>query len=168
MKRFVEKLPLLLIFLIAVAFSIKSFREPDLWWQIRTGEWILENHQIPKQDVFSFTFEGTKWINAKWGFEVIAALLTKAAGPEFVFVLQALISCLLVFFLIKAAEQIRNPKSLPDPQAGEIRNLSIPLSLLLTLIAMEYRIIGRPEMFSHLFTVAFLFFLLRSRKEESN
>ncbi|MES2621430.1 MAG: tetratricopeptide repeat protein [Bacteroidota bacterium] len=158
MKKFQDKLPLVLCFLIAIAFSIKSLREPDLWWQIRTGEWILENHQIPKQDVFSYTYEGAKWINVKWGFEVLAALIAKVSGPESIFILQAIISCLLVFFLIKTAKQFKLSSF----------NLSFSLAALFTLVAAEYRIIGRPEMFSHLFTVVFLFVLLRNHKEESN
>lgn len=154
MKKYLDKLPLLLIFLIAIAFSIKSFREPDLWWQIRTGEWILEHHEIPKQDIFSYTFAGKEWINVKWGSEVLFALVTKLSGPESIFIIQAIVSCLLGFFLIKTAEQ----KS----------NLSLSFALILSLVAIEYRIIGRPEMFSHLFVVVFLFFHLRHRKEPSN
>lgn len=154
MKKYLNKLPLLLIFLIAVALSIKSFREPDLWWQIRTGEWILEHHQIPKQDIFSYTFAGKEWINVKWGSEVLFAIVTKLSGPESVFIIQAIVSCLLVFFLIKIAKT----KS----------NLSLSIALILSLVAIEYRIIGRPEMFSHLFVVVFLFFHLRHRNDPSN
>lgn len=163
LKKYLDKLPLILIFFIAVAFSIKSFREPDLWWQIRTGEWILEHHEIPKHDIFSYTFEGKEWINVKWGSEVLFALITKFSGPESVFVIQAIVSCLLVFFLIKISIGVRSPKS-------EVRSKTIPLSIafLASLVAIEYRIIGRPEMFSHLFVVVFLFFQLRHRKELSN
>ncbi len=163
MKKYFDKLPLILCFPIAIAFSIKSLREPDLWWQIRTGEWILEHHEIPKHDVFSFTYEGAKWVNVKWGFEVVAALITKISGPECVFILQAIISCLIVFFLIKAAKKLQTTNY-------ELRteSITLPTAILFSLIAMEYRIIGRPEMFSHLFTVVFLFLLLRNQKTESN
>jgi len=157
LKKYLDKLPFVLIFLIGIAFSIKSLREPDLWWQIRTGEWILEHQEIPKHDVFSYTYEGAKWINVKWGSEVLFALVTKISGPECVFILQALLTSLLVFFLIK----ISRLTMCSSP-------LAISVALLFSLIAMEYRIIGRPEMFSHLFTIVFLFFHLRNRKEGSN
>ncbi|MBK6446242.1 MAG: hypothetical protein IPF81_13385 [Bacteroidetes bacterium] len=45
-------------YLITIAFSIKALKEPDVWWQIRTGEWILEHHQVPVSDVFSYTQSG--------------------------------------------------------------------------------------------------------------
>src|SRR5262245_59756863 len=88
---------LLLSYLLAFALSIKSFREPDLWWQIRTGEWILEHNAVPKTDVFSYSMQGTPWINIKWGFEAAAAFVARLLGPESVFILQAMVSCLLVF-----------------------------------------------------------------------
>lgn len=150
MKKRIEQLALVFLYLIAIAFSIKSLREPDLWWQIRTGEWILQNHQIPKQDIFSFTFNGTPWINIKWGSEVLFAAVANVTGPESVFVLQALVSCLLVFFMLRTC-------------AATIRIESM-VAVFISVIAMEYRIIGRPEMFSHLFTAVFLFLLLRNRQ----
>lgn len=147
------------MFLLAIAFSLKSLREPDLWWQIRTGEWILENGQIPKQDIFSYTFSGAEWVNVKWGSEVLYALLTKAAGPECVFLLQALVACLLVFTLLRLSKAFS--------PAQETFSWPAVLAVLFTLIASEYRINGRPEMFSHLFTVVFLWLLLQHRKNPS-
>ncbi|MDB5283516.1 MAG: hypothetical protein JWO06_2591 [Bacteroidota bacterium] len=164
MKKFFDKVPLFFCFLIAAAFSVKNLREPDLWWQIRTGDWILEHKQIPTTDVFSYTYAGTTWINIKWGFEVVAALITKAAGPECVLLLQALVSCLIVFFLIKLSRAINLSKAVTTIESP----WAVVLSLLLTLIAIEYRINGRPEMISHLFTVVFLFMLLRHRQQTSN
>ncbi len=150
-----------LVFLIAIAFSIKNLREPDLWWQIRTGEWILENLQVPKQDIFSFTHNGTEWINVKWGSEVLYALISKVSGPECVFILQAIVSCLIIHFLFKLAKQFQGSNAEP-------RSETAVFAVLTSLIAIEYRIIGRPEMFSHLFSVVFLYLLWREQKSPSN
>ncbi len=46
--------------------------------------------------------------------------------------------------------------------------LAVAMALVMTLIAVEYRIIGRPEMFSHLFTVVFLYLLWQRRKQPSS
>ena len=138
-------------------------REPDLWWQIKTGDWILEHHEVPKQDVFSFTFEGKPWINIKWGSEVLFALVTKAFGPECIFLIQLLISCLLVYILFLLCKQIVEQFEIDHPQ----KNSLLVFSLLVALIGIEYRIIGRPEMFSHLFTALFLLILFRHQKLKS-
>lgn len=160
MKKHLDKLPLVLLLLIAAAFSLKSLREPDLWWQIRIGEWILENDKIPTQDVFSFTYAGAEWVNIKWGSEVLFALLTKLSGPESVFLLQALIGVLLVFVLYRLSRIF---------QIEYFRfEISTPIAIFFTLLVAEYRINGRPEMFSHLFTVVFLLLLLQHRKQPSN
>jgi len=38
----------------------------DLFWQLKTGQIILENHQVPQTDSFSFTVPGKEWINLEW------------------------------------------------------------------------------------------------------
>ncbi len=161
MKKYWHLAPLLLCFLIAIAFSIKNLREPDLWWQIRTGQWILQNHSVPSQDMFSYTYTGARWINIKWGFEVLAAILAYISGPESIFLLQAVITCSIIAFLIKASNQFS------EKAAKTSGDIPIIIALLCTLVAMEYRMIGRPEMFSHFFTVVFLYLLLKHRKAPS-
>lgn len=161
MKSFLQhKLPLIICFLIAIAFSLKSVREPDLWWQLKTGDWILEHHEVPKQDVFSYTFEGKPWINIKWGSEVLFASVAKAFGPECIFLIQLLVSCLLVYILLLLCKQIIEQFEIDHPQ----KNALLIFSILLAIVGIEYRIIGRPEMFSHLFAAIFLLILFRHQK----
>ncbi len=155
MKITSSKVLVALVYLIAIAFSIKSLREPDLWWQIRTGQWILEHGQIPTVDMFSMTKAGTEWINIKWGFEVLVSLISKYLGTESVFLLQVLVSALIVYFLRKTV-QLFHVKS----------ELVLFYSFLILLVGVQYRMIGRPEMFSHLFEVVVLYLLLRFYKNE--
>ncbi len=158
-KLTIGNIALFMCYLIAFALSIKCFREPDLWWQIRTGQWILQNGAVPVADPFSFTFFGKPWINIKWGFEVLAALVSDSLGPESVYLIQAFFSLLLVFFLITLAKAFGRDGIVFNPPKW-----IIVLGLLLTLFTIEYRIIGRPEMTSHLLTVVFVTLLLRYRK----
>ncbi|MBK8659465.1 MAG: hypothetical protein IPN22_11500 [Bacteroidetes bacterium] len=151
-RKATDILLLSLLFLVAVAMSIKGLREPDLWWQIRTGEWILAHGQVPHYDVFSYTYTGSPWVNVKWISEVLLALAARLGGPESVFLWQALVTCGIVFFLLKLADL-----------SSEVAPGKAPVvfSVLLVLLAIEYRIIGRPEMFSHFFSVVFLWLLYR-------
>jgi hypothetical protein len=52
----------------------------DTGWHIRTGEWILDHRQVPKQDLFSFTRPGAPWFAWEWLSDVIYALLYRALG----------------------------------------------------------------------------------------
>ncbi len=151
-----RKISLLLLYGLAIAFSIKSLREPDLWWQIRTGEWILEHGKVPLQDVFSYTRDGVRWINIKWLSEVLAALMTRLSGPESVMLLQVLVSCLIVFFLLKWTA-LFTPKN-------NSSWISATLLLIVLLVGSEYRMTGRPEMYSHLLTVTFCYLYTRHLK----
>ena len=163
----IKKLLFTLCLLVAVALSIRSFREPDLWWQIRTGQWIIEHHQVPKSDVFSFTMNGTEWINIKWGFEVIAAFLAGSLGPESVFLLQALVNCLLLFFLLKLSLLYYRKRGFEHPYGQKTFLLAGIISFLLVMVGTEYRMIGRPEMISHLMTILFLYLLEKDKYQPS-
>jgi tetratricopeptide (TPR) repeat protein len=156
-------IPLLLCFLVAIAFSLKNVREPDLWWQLKTGEWILEHKQVPQKDVFSYTFEGKPWINIKWGSEVLYALVSEATGPECIFLIQLVISCLLLYILYLLCLYFSDWFGMESPDKKSF----IIFSLLLALYGLEFRIIGRPEMFSHLFTALFFLLLLRHQRQST-
>ena len=39
-----------------------TLQDFDLWWQLASGRWIAQHHQIPSQDVFSYTAAGQPWI----------------------------------------------------------------------------------------------------------
>lgn len=146
------------------ALSLKSLREPDLWWIFRTGDWIINHLQVPKQDPFSYTMKGSEWINVKWGFEVLAALFEKVGGPSFVYLLQAIFTILSVLILLKIYQVIKKDCS-PDqsglPEGGFV------IALFVGLIAWEFRINGRPEAISHLFMLIYAFWLFKYRQNPS-
>ena len=35
--------------------------DPDPWWHLATGRWIVEHHAVPRVDPFSFTVAGASW-----------------------------------------------------------------------------------------------------------
>ncbi len=58
----------LFVFLGAVALlfafvtGLKPLVDPDFFWQLATGRWIAQHHQIFSTDVFSYTAAGQPWI----------------------------------------------------------------------------------------------------------
>jgi hypothetical protein len=57
----------LLIFSIAVFALRRGFlNDPNVYWHIATGKWILAEHAFPKHDVFSHTAAGQPWVNMEW------------------------------------------------------------------------------------------------------
>ena len=48
-----------ILFFLLFAFALGAFmgdvRNPDFWWHLATGKWIVENGRLPDEDPFSFT-----------------------------------------------------------------------------------------------------------------
>ncbi len=44
--------------------------DPDIWWHMRTGEWIVQNHAIPRTDPFSASTLGRPWVDYSWIFDL--------------------------------------------------------------------------------------------------
>ncbi len=54
--------------------------DADVGWHIRTGEYILDHHQVPHHDLYSFSKPGAPWYAWEWLSDVIDALLFRWAG----------------------------------------------------------------------------------------
>ncbi len=141
-----------LLFIIAIVLCIRLVHEPDLWWQTRTGEYILEHKSVPNTDVFSYTYAGKPWLNVKWGFEIIQANVVKWLGAEFLMLPQIFANLLLLLVLLLTFKQF--DKTLPLSKFAKVT------TLLLVLAGLSYRMNGRPELTSYLFTAVYLLIFL--------
>jgi hypothetical protein len=63
--------------------------DSDTYWQIRTGEWILDHFAIPTTDPFSFTAGTRQWFAHEWLAETLMALAYRASGIAGVMMLAA-------------------------------------------------------------------------------
>lgn len=57
-----------------------TIRDPDTYWHIATGQWILDHWAIPFRDPFSFSMPGAEWVPHQWLGEVILALVYNGGG----------------------------------------------------------------------------------------
>jgi len=70
----------------AVAFVAAALQlalsavDPDYWWHLATGRWMLTHGRIPTTDPFSFTHGGQNWYAHEWLSELALALADKIAG----------------------------------------------------------------------------------------
>lgn len=149
-------------FLIAIVLSFKSLREPDLWWMFRVGEWMTENGKVPTTDMLSFTHEGVDWISVKWIFELLAYGVASSIGPEFIVILQTIVNVLLLLFLRKV---YLNLKELFQFSPSSYLESGFFLSILLFLFGLDFRMISRPEMTSHLLTLVYISLFLQYRNK---
>jgi len=71
---------LLALLALALAWSLQPLVHDDLFWHLRTGEWIATHHRVPLADLFSYTRFGARWITHEWGFSLASWLVWRAAG----------------------------------------------------------------------------------------
>src|ERR1700731_2619382 len=65
-------LVLLLTLMAAIAFASETtVRDPDIWWHLKTGDWIVQNHAVPYTGIFSRTAGNRPWVAYSWGYEVL-------------------------------------------------------------------------------------------------
>ncbi len=78
----VQVVALLLLFTMAAWYEsahLSAFADPNVWWHLSTGNWILQNHAVPHYGLFSqsSTFP---WTDSSWLFDVLLATAYKLIG----------------------------------------------------------------------------------------
>src|SRR5207248_4716743 len=63
------------IFATMLIAAIQPVTDPDFWWHLTTGNWILSQHAIPRTDLYTYTVAGHRWITHEWLSEVVLAAL---------------------------------------------------------------------------------------------
>src|SRR5580704_16131732 len=91
---------------LAVLF-IRAFyiSDPDIWWHLRTGDWILAHHAVPRTDPFSSYGMGKPWIAYSWLFEILIQLSYRTFGYVGVVLYEVLIRLALsvaLFHLVRS------------------------------------------------------------------
>ncbi|HYL37384.1 MAG TPA: hypothetical protein VEV17_15830 [Bryobacteraceae bacterium] len=73
----------------------------DTGWHVRTGEWILANGRVPRQDMFSYTKAGQPWYAWEWLWDVCFAWLYHHGGLATVVSASILILCVTFALLYR-------------------------------------------------------------------
>src|SRR5574341_1577023 len=69
-----------LLYLLPAFQALLPVEDPDLWWHLRTAQWIIEHGQVPLYDPFSFYGAGNPWVAYSWLYEILVYGLFKAFG----------------------------------------------------------------------------------------
>lgn len=62
---------------LIVGVGTKSFfdkiyvLDPDMWWHLSVGDWIVQHHSFPHNGIFSRTAANRSWMAYSWGYEVL-------------------------------------------------------------------------------------------------
>lgn len=77
-----------------LAFAVMLFNpnvlnDPDTYWHLAAGEWMLYHGRVLHQDVFSFSHAGLPWQTHEWLSEIVMGLAFRAGGWNGLLVLYA-------------------------------------------------------------------------------
>ena len=143
---------LILLFTLIFISQINTIIDIDLWWNLKTGEYIVRNLDVPCTDIFSYALEDMPWIDHEWFSQVLFYLIFSRFGWLGLNILKALIIsvCFLILIFLSAS--------------GRKKIACAVLFTLLSVLAFGYRSVLRPEIFSYLLFCAFLYILEKDKR----
>lgn len=158
---------ILFFLLFTFAFGLFMVRvcDPDFWWHLKTGEWIVEHKELPKEDPFSFTtlqkdpytpIDRVKFILTQyWLAQIIMYKIYALWGFAGISIFRSLILILTMGIIVLI---LRKHKV----------NDFLILPIALTAAIMFRGGVGeRPQLFSFLFAALLIYLLERYRKRSS-
>ena len=125
----------------------------DTGWHIRTGQWILANHQVPLHDLFSFSKPGGVWFAWEWLADVLLAAVYGLGGLRAV----ALSAILLLAVTFTLLYWLARRKS---------NAVFAVLATMAGAAASSLHWLARPHLFTLFFLVLFYIALERAREGE--
>lgn len=68
------------LFLFTILLSKGYLLDPDIWWHLKVGDWVLQHRAVPTVGILSRTAATRPWVAYSWGFEVILSLVYAQLG----------------------------------------------------------------------------------------
>ncbi len=106
--------------------------DPDTYWHIATGRWVLEHGSVPSSDPFSHTILGADWHAHEWLSGVMLALLHAVWGWKGVVIFTSAMIGLTVGILAWGSSKY-------------LRNFYVIVISLAALVAFSPHILARPH-----------------------
>lgn len=141
-----------LVYLIPASQAMLPIDDPDIWWHLRTGQWIVAHGHVPIEDPFSIYGAGKPWVAYSWLFEILVYGLHRHFGLTGLVaftVTMSLVLALTIHLLLRRARL---------PFVAEVLLLAVIFASLKPLLS------PRPWLFSILFTAIELILIFTLRR----
>ena len=139
-----------LVVILFVIFSVSSsffFRDGDSSWLIKTGLYIIDHGQLPRQDVIFENEISQDWVLYQWGFEVLLGVAYQWAGLNGVVFFSAILIAATVLLICYWLFE----KGFHGPSVAFVGLVSFKALLLYAS--------ARPFLITNLFTILLLYLL---------
>jgi hypothetical protein len=79
--------------------------DPDTYWHLASGQWMLDHHQILRADIFSSTVSGQPYSVGEWLGEIVLTLVFNAGSWAGLAIFRGLLVAVAAFFLARLARR---------------------------------------------------------------
>ena len=149
-----RQLIVFVFFIIIFTGAARPITDPDFWWHLKTGQYLVETKSIPHTDIFSSLHYGKEWVTHEWLSEVFIYSMYSSLGYGGLIVIFAM--------LITAAFLITYRRSKQLTGHPYIAGFALLLGAFSTMPTWGVR----PQMFSLLLAAIFLAILDRYARGE--
>ncbi len=139
------------VIMAAFLGNFHTLTDTDIFWHLKTGQIIWQTHQVPHQDLFSFTVAGKEWIDAQWLFQAMIYALYRVSGYAGMILLGAVLTGLIWALML-------------GPAFSPRKYFWVILLALVALITASVRMKLRPEIFSYFFMTAEILLINRYQR----
>ncbi|MGH7739563.1 MAG: tetratricopeptide repeat protein [bacterium] len=144
--------PLAACFLLTALFACRKDFDFDLGFHLRAGQWIVQNHAVPRVDSFTYTVTTHPYIDMLWLYETACYGLQQWGGLVLVSVVHDLL--ILTAFMLLAVRLLKT---------GAPPGLTV-LLFFPAILCCELRFLLRPEILSWIFLLLTLLVLDERKK----
>ncbi len=167
-----NKKDLIAFTLIGIVFSLPFYlmpmNNPDIFWHLSAGKFIVSNFSIPHSDFLSWTMDGKPWLDFEWLTQVVYYILNNSFGIESLYFLKILLVsqylCILSLIInLHGAKPIHSIWLLPLSAAAVLSSNDIrPENFSVFFFVLSWYLLEKAKKNSYTGKYPFYFFLLFS------
>ncbi len=75
-----RRLLVVVFMLVIFAAASRPIKDPDFYWHLKTGQYLLETRSIPTTDIFSTSKFGSEWVTHEWLSELFMYSIFRLLG----------------------------------------------------------------------------------------
>jgi len=148
----IDRMLLCAAFLTAAVYSLRRMSDTDLWGHLKCGEYFWQHGAILKTYLFNCSWPDFPYINHEWLFQAVIYGIQAASGEAGLVALQVLLVVIAFFLLYKTLRLVSDNLAL------------VSIVLALGIMASSHRFSLRPQHFSYVFLLYFLYSLYQYQR----
>ena len=117
---------------LAVLIRPGLYHDPDVYWHLAAGDWMVRHLEVLRRDEFSYTIAGQPWIAQEWLSEVVMSLAYRAGGWAGLTSLFCVVGGLTAWLMARQLSR-------------SLSGISAVFTLIMGLVSMSSALLARPH-----------------------